>query len=727
MTPIRHQDPIQQGRKAHAPYNFVRLPDAVLKPPEDRHHELDQSAYSGFSGYFEITLENSSPLYTRGMLTPEQYARLGKKKNLEVAEKNELAPFFSIDGRLHIPGSSLRGLFRTLIEIVSFSKPHYVTDEHFMYRSVDTSRHGANYRHRLYDEPVKNQLYPRYQAGYIHRDGAGWFIRPAVEVNGTTFARVSHRKLDESVPGWREQSGRVYHLPVFIKPGELRLQQIRGGFVQIQFMRVEAIAPQVNQVAGISQSATLVVSGPMDSKESEAVVFALDTRRPRQEWIEIPHKLVASYKEQSVPEYQGRKLTNPDGVLQEGHPVFYLMDGENLVSFGHCPMMRIPYLHSPHELLAADFQQTTWPDLAERIFGYVKKTHKNDTTACAGRVFFEDADWQSSTSGMFENDGTPVAPKILSNPKVTTFQHYLAQPQPDDKEQLLDYDDPTILRGHKLYWARGPKPAYIEDRMVPDRRTGRQVPAVEKYPNQYTRIQPLKPGNRFKFRIRFDNLTPVELGALWYVIQLGRKDGLRLRLGMGKPLGLGAIGFPEVKVKLCNRTNRYSTFFTPDTASLQLADGMDEPHGELEEAQSAFEAWVMADASIQQEGKTKFEELWRIRELLRLLAWPGPNPQDIEYMTDLKEFQQRKVLPGPLAIALPKPEKPTVVAVVSEVAGKIVWCEIQGQEDVLGQIDKSRYSSFDYREGNSFDCEVLEQRKDVDGGTLLILRPIKRR
>ena len=176
-----------------------------------------------------------------------------------------------------------------------------------------------------------------------------------------------------------------------------------------------------------------------------------------------------------------------------------------------------------------------------------------------------------------------VRPKILSGPKPTTFQHYLAQPQPDAKDQLLDYDDPTIVRGHKLYWARGAKPGYIEDRMVPDRQTGKQVRAVDKYPKQYTRIRPLKPGNQFTFRLRFDNLTSEELGALWYVIQLGTKDTLRLRLGMGKPLGLGAIRFSQVKTKICKRPDRYKTLFNhAGDESLLWADGMQDAQDELD-------------------------------------------------------------------------------------------------------------------------------------------------
>lgn len=200
-----HNDPETETRTATAPYNFVRLPEKVLQPPAEDANELDQSAYHGLSGFFEITLETSSPLYIRGMMTPERYAILGKKKELTDAEKVELSGFYSVGTQLRLPGSSLRGMFRTLVEILSYSKLSEITDEHYMYRSVDTSRHGETYRHRLFNEPEKNCLYPRYQAGYMHRQGAEWYIRPAVEIEGVSFDRVSHEKMSDAGIIWSQK------------------------------------------------------------------------------------------------------------------------------------------------------------------------------------------------------------------------------------------------------------------------------------------------------------------------------------------------------------------------------------------------------------------------------------------------------------------------------------------------------------------------------------------
>lgn len=62
---------------------------------------------------------------------------------------------------------------------------------------------------------------------------------------------------------------------------------------------------------------------------------------------------------------------------------------------------------------------------------------------------------------------------------------------------------------------------------------------------QYTIIKPIKRNIKFKSRIRFENLTKEELGALLFVLDL--PENHYHKIGMGKPLGLGSI---EIKPSL---------------------------------------------------------------------------------------------------------------------------------------------------------------------------------
>ncbi len=159
-------------------------------------------------------------------------------------------------------------------------------------------------------------------------------------------------------------------------------------------------------------------------------------------------------------------------------------------------------------------------DLAEVIFGN-EKTH-------AGRVYFEDCYLEGTTQDALLNTDYP---KILSNPKPTCFQHYLEQTEEnlkDHPKNLAHYNSENSIRGYKLYWHRSGE-GWIEE----DKKN------IEKHKSQYTRITPVKPGSVFKGRIRFENLSDVELGALLFALHL--PEGLAHKLGIAKPLGLGSV------------------------------------------------------------------------------------------------------------------------------------------------------------------------------------------
>ena len=57
------------------------------------------------------------------------------------------------------------------------------------------------------------------------------------------------------------------------------------------------------------------------------------------------------------------------------------------------------------------------------------------------------------------------------------------------------------------------------------------------------RIRPILAGNRFKGRLRFHNLSDVELGALVRVFALAseNKEDIAFKLGQGKSIGLGSV------------------------------------------------------------------------------------------------------------------------------------------------------------------------------------------
>ncbi len=577
MNP-RHKNPSRQDRAAHAPYNFVPLPEKIVlaEPvlPQDQYHR------DRLTGYIDCTLTTESPLYTRTALNPEffcQWTENARKVMESSQTREEYAHFFHVDDaqRPVIPGSSLRGMVRSLVEIAGYGKMQWVTNEPLVFRAVgDTTGVGEYYRQRLLRDDGKRHYTPLMKAGYLEQQKGSWVIRPAKLINGTTFARIHKDKIPRDLPQWHGCKNARH---IWVKLGQHGYQKVRGGFIHLRYTPVLEAA---GAAADGLPEAVLVYSGEMSSKRREAVIFPPD---PNASLIEINDDLLRVYREQISQEQ--KQLLGEQGALNPHQAVFYLETNGVLVFFGHAMMFRLPYKRSPFNLVP-EYLHHPDIDLAEAIFGYVPEG--NHEEGRAGRVFFTDARFESARDGVWFS-GKPITPAILSSPKPTTFQHYLVQDKdrghnPDDKRQLAHYTTPpeeTIIRGHKLYWHRGP----VELKNVQEGKP------VNDWSNdtQHTQIKPVKAGVVFRFRIHFENLSKVELGALLWVLTPPGEAGKQYRhkLGMGKPLGMGSVKITP-SLHLSDRLSRYSRLFDGDTWHRAERDEQD-----MRPFITAFEGYVL--------------------------------------------------------------------------------------------------------------------------------------
>jgi hypothetical protein len=101
-----------------------------------------------------------------------------------------------------------------------------------------------------------------------------------------------------------------------------------------------------------------------------------------------------------------------------------------------------------------------------------------------------------------------------------------------------------------------------------------------------TRLTALATGARFKTKLRFHNLRPVELGAVVWALTFGRPEalegkdsGLQHRIGMGKPLGLGQVSIRMDETKTSIRTNDRRTAPSLATAAAEFVRHMTEAYG----------------------------------------------------------------------------------------------------------------------------------------------------
>ena len=237
-------------------------------------------------------------------------------------------------------------------------------------------------------------------------------------------------------------------------------------------------------------------------------------------------------------------------VPKPADTIWFRAQGKKIKEFGYAQIYRKPFKKSIGDLLQAHLHLHPCTDYnklcpACRVFGWVHPDPpKNDLSvkvAYAGRV-------KISHAQIIENSGTltPFPLAILSTPKpTTTFFYLLKNANPDFN---VTYDTlEAKLRGRKFYRHQNEanKQEYV--------RAGR----IEDHQNRTIR-DALKPGAKFKFTIEFENLAPVELGALLWAIEM--EDGMFHKLGMGKPLGFGSVKISIKKLEALHIKERYSSF-----------------------------------------------------------------------------------------------------------------------------------------------------------------------
>ncbi|MHA1439594.1 MAG: TIGR03986 family type III CRISPR-associated RAMP protein [Promethearchaeota archaeon] len=435
---------------AYAPYNFISLNNSVIEV--ERPPNFDKFHQNRYNGYITLEIRTKTPLFIKG----------------------NGSNFFEVGEKVKIPGSSIRGMIRTLIEIISFGKFHFYDDKKLYFRGLADIKSFREY----YSKKMKNV-----KAGYlIYRDGR-YYIRPAKQYKDKTFkwfrdnSKTFHYEKQED-GSWKVWSGifpgkeKNWH----ICPPDLETDEIQLTDIDIE-----------------------------NYKNDENRTCPIDLLK----YARKQHPIIDSSADLSE---------NKNIVFSEGVPIFYIQENDsessNNIYFGHTRFFRLPYKNTIGDHIPYNLKSETIIDFAESIFG-----KKGEWLT---RVFFEDAELKNNQDNIFLNE---TSPKILSSPKPTCFQHYLEQSNPS-KLKHWDNED-TIIRGYKIYWHRN----------TPETRNYGWSEGKVEEDNQHVSIKPIREGVIFESKIRFENLLEIELGALLFVLDLPdncyHKLGMGKPLGLG--------------------------------------------------------------------------------------------------------------------------------------------------------------------------------------------------
>jgi len=647
------------NRKATAPYNFVPLNEKVITV--GRFESFDMyDMKNRKTGYIECEIEALTLLYIRDALTENEY-HAGKAS----------ADFFSPAGSPRLPGSSLRGLARNLVEILSWSKLATELKRIFYYRGLaDQSNLRKEYQSHMssFNAKAKSAIY-KMNAGYLEKAGATYRIIPARKINNRQFEQILKTETADELA--KTPKSEVYAFKIY----------------QTETAEQAAKTPEAEQPRSPKEcyyfrsgSNCIVVSGFMPNKKRDWLIYPPDEKTGE---ISILETDVRNYLLDE--NRNGPNLIEELKIAQGRIPCFYVQwvdrEKQKRVSFGHTAMFRLAYEQALGDLLPDDHvpksKEAALLDMAECIFGTI-----SEKQIVASRVYFEDAVYVAApASSKTEN----AIPQILSSPKPTTFQHYLVQTS-DFIRELNHYNSATFLRGHKLYWHRATdwrakdltldaascnqflnqrglvipnehkeeKENKIIIKNFPSLKDAKLKTALFEYVankenSQYTVIKPILTGTKFRAKIRFENLTAVELGALLSALQL--PESCCHKIGMGKPLGLGSIKITP-KLFLSDRGKRYSALGAEWTTASAA-----ETEETLHALKAEFENFILQQLDAAE--KPASNNLWdtyRLKQLRVMLDWRNTSKNnwqektrylEIEHEHNGNEYKNRPVLPIP--------------------------------------------------------------------------------
>ena len=529
--------------RIRAPYNFVPLSPKVVFPDWADVPAIDAPFKDGICGTIELELETFSPLFVRGQ------------------DKEQ---FFALpDGSLAIPGSSVRGMLRNVVEIASLGKLGRFNDHRYGVRDLNNRR--------LYTGHMASMMVPVTGGRAIPLPlvDSGW-LRQApsnpnrLEILPCDFAKIHYSDLLAIAaarkivfdPGAPKTSSVTKYSAWGSPAGEELPRLVDVDVRPLRPANARFLSAFGSATPGTARGGVLVFTGqpqrwpprnPGGSPKQHDFVFF--DPAPGSSAISVSSEAFADFEfvhgdqgqqarmvdERVAPNEEWgfwRKAMDRGGRV----PVFFLRwpNGE-LRAFGLAMMFRLAYKHTIGNAVCNAQADALSPeaDLADLMFGSVGpnqaskgKPARQGGVTRKGRV----------SVGLFTPVGSAPSPDrsrrlVLGSPKPSYYPNYIEQGPGfgDRPASEHDYktlmDDDARIRGWKRY---RPHEVVRESAVGADQ---------ERTTSTFT---PVLPGT-FKGSLRIHNLRTVELGALLWALDFGGESDCFHTLGLAKSFGYGRV------------------------------------------------------------------------------------------------------------------------------------------------------------------------------------------
>jgi len=269
-------------------------------------------------------------------------------------------------------------------------------------------------------------------------------------------------------------------------------------------------------------------------------------RKKHDEKIYIPGNSEIHF---SYSDFQRYLACNAHGwydKLNENDIIYFQDKGPGRIDICSTQIGKLPYNRSIYT--AANKAQKPCKSLdklcpACRVFGNIlRDDDKNTIEALAGRIRVS----KGIINGRHNDQAIPL--QVLGSPHPSCVAFYL-----EGDHLYKGYDDnSSSIRGRKVYLHNLNPNFKYSDNPIPKK--GGFEPEKNKM-NVSAKGMLVKGG--FTFKLRFDGITQFDLGALLFVLDC--QEGHGLKLGLGKPIGLGSIRTSVESLTVFDLNKRYSS------------------------------------------------------------------------------------------------------------------------------------------------------------------------
>jgi CRISPR-associated protein (TIGR03986 family) len=473
-------------------YNFVPAPEEkeVFKPDWADKVSHDIPFEDGESGEIELTITAKSPIFIRnGHSKQDEENNTQRYQEFSNIERNGNKEYF-------IPGSSLKGMFRNVLEIMSFSRLKTANDI-FAYRDM------ASRQSEFKKEVALNK---NLKTGWLEKVNDLWVIK------GCDYGRIDFQRWNRAeksvVEKYTEYFNRNQSLESFEFVDEL--DNNRGKVYR--------------NVQNGSFKAYQVFFGSMKNKKYEYIF----TEPISEKEYDVNIKLINKFKDidKKLDNTQWQYLTSSKNPYPNKRiPVFFKEKDGTVEHFGFSRLYKMSntkYLNEMNPLASYYNRDDEYEfDLADTIFGTVEDTNEKhgknrNKKSLKGRVFIGHA------FGMGQIIPNSPVDLVLGGPKASYYPFYIK----DGKTYL---NENAELKGYKKY------PVH-SDNSIKSSNLSSENTEIQ------TQITPLPSETKFVGKIRFFNLKKAEIGALLSAITLHNHNNvLNHNLGSAKPFGFGKV------------------------------------------------------------------------------------------------------------------------------------------------------------------------------------------